>query len=348
MLTEKQLKEIREYLEGAQNPIFYYDNDADGLAAFLIMWKFIGRGKGVAVRGAPDLNRQYAKRAEQLNADVVFVLDVPLIGEDFLDEFKKKNMSVIWIDHHDIPNKDYHNIPNLINYNPNNNYGKEKSSEPTSYLCYKVTERKEDEWIALCGCIADHYMPDFASEFAKENPEMWGKGIKKPFDAYYKTEIGKVAQLFNLGLKDSTSNIVDMQKYLVKCKTPLAVFEDEKMSFVEKYEEIRKKLDDLIKEVKSNKEDKAIFYLYAGEMSISSELANEISYNFPGKYVIVGYKKGAIVNLSLRGKGIRKIMEKAIKDLEGASGGGHEDAVGARIQAKDFEKFKETIENQLK
>lgn len=348
MLTEKQLTEIREQLEGAQNPIFYYDNDADGLASFLIMWKFIGRGKGVAVRGAPDLNRQYAKRAEQLGADSVFVLDVPLIGEDFLDEFKKKNMNVVWIDHHDIPIREHHDVPNLMVYNPNKNAGKEKSSEPTSYLCYKATERKEDKWIAVAGCIADHYMPDFAKEFAKENPEMWGTGIKEPFDAYYKTEIGRVAQLFNLGLKDSTSNIVDMQKYLVKCNGPLAVFEDEKMSFVEKYVEIRKKLDDLIRDVKSNKGDKVIFHLYAGDLSISSELANEISFNFPGKYVVVGYKKGAILNLSLRGKNVRMIMEKAIAGLEGASGGGHEDAVGARIQAKDFDKFKEIIENQIK
>ena len=31
MLTEKQLKEIREHLEKAQNPVFFFDNDADGL-----------------------------------------------------------------------------------------------------------------------------------------------------------------------------------------------------------------------------------------------------------------------------------------------------------------------------
>lgn len=346
MLSKSQLEEIRAHLESAQNPVFYYDNDADGLASFLIMWKFIGRGKGVAIRGYPGLNRQYAKRAEEFNADVVFVLDSPLIGDDFLEELKSKNMKVIWIDHHDLIEEEHHKTSNLYVYNPAKN--KEKSFEPTSYLCYKITERKEDRWIALAGCIADHYLPDFAEEFAKEYPELWSKDIKKPFEAYYRTGIGDIAQAFNLGLKDSTTHIVEMQKFLVKCTSPKEIFNDESKGFVKKYKEIRKKLDELMLKVEKNDNDKAIFFIYSGEMSMSSEVANEIYYLNPGKYVVVGYKKGAILNLSLRGKNIRKILEKVVKELEGASGGGHADAVGARIQSKDFEKMKEIIEKEIK
>lgn len=32
MLTEKQISEIREHLEKAQNPLFFFDND-DGLCS---------------------------------------------------------------------------------------------------------------------------------------------------------------------------------------------------------------------------------------------------------------------------------------------------------------------------
>ena len=37
MLNKKQIKEIREHLEKAQNPVFFYDSDADGLASFLLL-----------------------------------------------------------------------------------------------------------------------------------------------------------------------------------------------------------------------------------------------------------------------------------------------------------------------
>ena len=39
-------------------------------------------------------------------------------------------------------------------------------------------------------------------------------------------------------------------------------------------------------------------------------------------------------------------LRLALKEVEG-SGGGHEDAVGARIKAIDLEKFKETIEKEV-
>ena len=80
MLNEKQITEIREHLEKAQNPLFFYDNDCDGLCSFLILRRFLGRGKGVAVRSFPELNAKYARKAKELGADYIFVLDKPLIS----------------------------------------------------------------------------------------------------------------------------------------------------------------------------------------------------------------------------------------------------------------------------
>jgi len=62
----------------------------------------------------------------------------------------------------------------------------------------------------------------------------------------------------------------------------------------------------------------------------------------------VAYKKGAITNISLRGKKIRPILEKILKKLENARGGGHENAVGARIRTEDLDKFKELLEHEIK
>lgn len=349
MLTQEQVEEILAHLERAQNPIFFYDNDADGLCSFLILRRFLGRGKGVAVRSYPDLNLQYARKARELKADYVFILDKPAVSKEFVAEIDSYQLPMVWIDHHDVPTPDFFGISNLRIYNPTKNSGKDKGSEPVTYLAYNLTKRKEDLWLAVVGCISDHYLPDFSEEFAREYPEYWGREIKKPFDAYYRTEIGKVAQAFNFGLKDSITNTVGFQNFLAGCKSPAEVFSEkpENQAFRKKYREIRKKYDSLLLKAKQNDEKSIIFFEYGGDLSISSDLSNELSYIYPNKFVAVAYISGAITNISLRGKGVKKILGRIIPKFEGASGGGHEDAVGARVRTSDLSKFKDALGGEI-
>src|SRR3989338_524522 len=248
MLTDKQIKDVREHLEKAQNPIFYYDNDCDGLCSFLILRRFIGRGKGVAVRSFPNLNERYARKARELNADYVFVLDKPVIAKEFIEEIERLGLPMVWIDHHDVEElnvlKDFNN---LYVYNTSKHKGKDKSEEPVTYWAYSITGRQEDLWLAIIGCIADHHLPGFAKEFAERFPEYWGNvlSIQGPFDAYYRTEIGRIAQALNFGLKDSTSNIINLQNFLISSKGPEEVLLEvsSNYSFRKKYREIKKKYD---------------------------------------------------------------------------------------------------------
>jgi len=345
MLTSKQINELKEHLDKAQNPIFYYDNDCDGLCSFLILRRYLGRGKGVAVRSFPDLNAQYARKARELNADYAFVLDKPVIAKEFIEEIGKLQLPLIWIDHHNVSMDDsFKESENFFIYNPTKNAGKDKSEEPVTYLCMKLSGRKEDLWLGVIGCIADHFMPDFADEFGERYSEFWGK-VKEPFEAYYKTEIGRIAQAFNFGLKDSTTNIVNMQNFLTSCKGPdEALIEvSGNYSFRRKYKEIKKKYDGLLEKAKDAIYDKVLFFEYSGDLSISSDIANELSYLHPKKCIAVAYKKAGFANISLRGKNVKGILENILKNFENASGGGHEDAVGARIKTEDLDKFKEFL-----
>lgn len=348
MLTEKQINEIREHLDRAQNPLFFYDNDADGLCSFLLIRRALGRGKGVAIRSYPELKKEYAKKAEELKADYVFILDKPVVSSAFFEEIDRMQLPVVWIDHHDMG--DVEKRENVYIYNPAKNHGSDKSFEPVTYLAYKIIGKKEDLWIAVAGCIADHYIPDFAEEFGKQNGELWAKGIKKPFDAYYKTEIGRIAKALNFGIKDSSSNIVKMQNFLINCRSPNEVLieSSENKWFMRKYEEIKKKYDALLERAGENIGHKAIFFDYGGTLSINSEISNELSYKNPGKYVCVAYNKGSITNISLRGRNVKAILGKILKKFENASGGGHEDAVGARIKTEDLAKFKNELEEEIK
>lgn len=347
MLTEKQVLEIREHLEKAQNPVFFYDNDADGLSSFLILRRFLGRGKGVVVRSFPDLNSSYARKAEELKADYVFILDKPVISREFVEEIGGLNLPIVWIDHHNVmPDGFTDGFKNFYEYNSSKS-GNLKA-EPVTYLCYKVAAKKEDAWLGVIGCVADHFLPDFSEEFEKEYPDYWKKGIKDPFEAYFGTEIGKIARAFNFGLKDSITNVVRMQNYLITCKSPGEVLADNGGNFAlrKKYSEISKKYDALLKKVKQNDDGKVIFFEYSGETSMSSDLANELSFLYPKKYIVVCYRNGGQVNVSMRGKNVKKLLEEVLKEIEG-TGGGHEDAVGARVSGKDLAKFKDLLEKKI-
>ena len=87
-----------------------------------------------------------------------------------------------------------------------------------------------------------------------------------------------------------------------------------------------------------------LFFQYGGELSLSADIANELSFLYPDKLIVVAYLKGSKANISLRWeKDVRKITLEAIKGLEGATGGGHEHATGAQISIEDLPKFKENL-----
>lgn len=347
MLNKRQVSEITEHLEKAKNPVFLYDNDADGLVSYVLLRRFIGRGKGVALRTYPEIDVGYAKKVQELGADYVFVLDKPFLGKEFLAELESLKIPLVWIDHHLIDRSSYE-YSNLHVYNSADKGGE---AEPVTALCYQVTDRVEDLWIAMMGCIADHYWPAFTKQFAEAYPEFWTKDrTKDPFDIYYSTGIGTLARSLGFGLKDSLSHVVYLQNTLIACKSPSEFMREleSESSFGIKYRDIREKVDSLLVEAKKLYGEKFIFFKYGGTMSMSADLANEISYRNSKSVVAVVYQSGAINNISLRGKNIRKVVEKLLPTFIGASGGGHRDAVGVRIRSEDLEKFEAALKKAMK
>jgi len=346
MLTEKEIKEIREHLHKAQNPVFFFDNDADGFCSFLLLQRYLGRGKGVAIKSFPKLIKDYFRKVNEFKADYIFVLDKPSISEEFFQEAEKSNIPVVWIDHHIIDTP----VPSFIYYyNPL--LSKPKSSEPVTALCYQVINKKKDLWLAVVGCISDSFVPEFYKEFKKKYPDLSIES-KKASDIYYKSQIGKIAKLFSFGLKDRTTNVINMIRFLIKVETPYEVLEENSKNHTMhfRFNQVELKYQKLLRKAVSvgKKQGKMLFFQYSGDLSISSDLANELSYLFPNKTIVVVYVKGIKANISMRGKKPRKILLKAIKNLENASGGGHEAAVGGKIRIEDLEIFKKNLEKQIK
>jgi single-stranded DNA-specific DHH superfamily exonuclease len=340
MLSEKQISEIREWLERAQNPVFFFDNDVDGLVSFLLLQRFIERGKGVAIRSFPDLNKSYARKINELKPDVIFILDKPLVDPEFFEDARQRGVPVVWIDHHPLQK-----VPEDINYyNPLQ--GEKPSNEPVSYWCYKIV--RQDLWLAFSGCISDWLYPDFAEDFRKKYYDLIGD-YKKADEVLFETKIGSLISILNFALKDSTSNVVKMTKALEKAKDPYEIFSDEKYKhIISRYEHINRKFRDVFEKAQkaAEKAKKLVLFKYSGEIKFSAELANRLMYKYPGKIIAVAMISGEKVNISFRGKKVRDYIKKALEKVEGR-GGGHETAAAATVQKDDLEKFISAIEKQL-
>jgi len=339
MLSLKQLQKIKEYLESSQNPLFFFDNDVDGLCAFLILRRAIGRGRGVAIKSFPDLKEQYLKKVEELNPDAIFILDKPELSKEFVEGIEERSIPIIWIDHHET--KTPKGLIEKTSY-----FNSLPSAEPTTYIAQKIFNRQEDMWLAVIGCIGDAYMPDLAEKFSKQNPELLTSNLSA-FDALHSNEIGKIVRMLNFGLMDSITNVVNLIKYLFKAKNVYDILEENKYT-----RQLHKRYLQLnefyIKQVNKaetnfNPESPVLFFSYSGNTSMSSEIANKLYYNHKDKLIVVAFKRPEKINISLRGKNALKITKESIKDIEGATGGGHIEATGAMIPVDEFERFKEKI-----
>lgn len=341
MLNTEELNEIKDWLEKSQNPVFFFDNDTDGLVSFLLLQRYLGRGKGVAIKSFPDLGQGYSRKINELKPDVIFILDKPLVDKSFIEEARLQNIPVVWIDHHPLQE-----MEGVYYYNPLK--GKILSSEPVSYWCYKAV--KQDLWLATAGCISDWFVPDFIEDFRKKYPDLISDK-NTPEEILYETELGKFVAILNFALKDTVTNVLKMIRLLEKAKDPHEILSEEAKyaPIIERYNYLNKKFEKFFEKANelAEKSHKFVFFRYAaGEIKFTAELANKLAYKWPKKLIAVASIQGEKVNISFRGDRARLYVEKALEKVDGR-GGGHEKACAASIKADDIEKFIHEIEKQL-
>ncbi len=347
MLKKSELIKIKNLLENSQNPLFFFDNDVDGLCSFLLLQRAIGRGKGIVIKSFPDLDETYLKRIDELSPDAVFILDKPRVKKEFITSVLERGLPLTWIDHHNVQNeKPEKKILEKIHY-----FNSAPSSEPTTYLAHSVYKRKKDIWIAMIGCVGDGYKPDFSKEFTEKYPELFNISLT-PFQAHYTTEIGRAIKLLNFGLKDTTTNVVNLIKFLTKANSIYKILEEnqENKQLYKRYNEINKVYERLIeKATKENSQNKSklFWFSYSGTTSMTSEISNELFFKNQNKLVVIVNRKPDRANISIRGNNAHKIVLKAIKNIQGATGGGHEKACGASVPPDKIQEFREKIETLL-
>src|SRR5690606_14795129 len=118
---------FKSKLDESHKPIFFFDDDCDGVTSFIQLYKYKQEGYGVCVKGKPLLERRYIKKVEEQSPDKIFVLDKPLIEQEFIDGVTQE---IVWLDHHPVQKN-----KGVLYFNPRQ-YD-DKINWPTSYWVYQ-------------------------------------------------------------------------------------------------------------------------------------------------------------------------------------------------------------------
>ncbi len=333
MILEKELDEIRDMLLKAEDPLFLFDDDQDGLCSFLVLWKMTQKGKGLPIKG--KFTDSFLEKIKREKKDLIIILDKPMLEENFLEEIQTP---IIHIDHHhplELQAPHYHY------YNPRKE--NDADNRPTSYWAYQIT--KKDLWIAMVGIIGDWYIPqDLILVFQKEYPELIPEA-KHPGQIIFETPFGVLIRNFIFSLKGKSEDTKQCMKVLTRIESPWEIIKQESSQgkFIWKhYEHMEKKYQKTLSEAMEVKtRGKILLYTYpSSQDSFTSLISNELIYRNPDKIVIIARMKDDKVIMSLRSTKIELplIIEKCLNGLEGY-GGGHDLACGANVQTEDFGTF---------
>jgi hypothetical protein len=340
-LTKPENDSIRAELAASENPFFLFHDDPDGLCSFILLKRFKGKGRGMMVKAEPNVNDRFVSSVRSVKPDTVFVLDVALMQQSFVNTIMGPSVGVkniVWIDHHqpvELMRVKYFN-PRLHSLEDN---------PPVSYLSYKISGNKNDLWLAMAGIVSDWHMPDFAPEFVREYPDLLPKMMTAE-EALFTTGIGKIGRILSFMLKGPTSDAVNCIRALEKINSPYEIMNKlskEGKFIYNKYKEISAEYDKLLSQARASVESgesRFLIFTYKSKQSFSGDLSNELLFLYPDRVIVVGREKPDSVMLSFRSRNssVLKPLTAALKGIDGY-GGGHEHACGGSVKRDHFAKF---------
>ncbi len=342
MITDEEIKIIREKLKDSARPLFLFDDDADGVTSFAMMYKLVGDGKGICVKGKPIVEMAYYRKIEEYSPDRVFILDKPMIEQELID---KTSQEIIWLDHHPLQDN-----KGIKYYNPRKK--DPEDNRPTSYWTYHICKEDVPEalWLAGIGVVGDWSLA-LKDEITKEYPDLLPKNTKSAPEALFKTKLGELVKIIDFNLKGTTTEVMKSVKVLTRIKDPYEILNQTtpKGKFLyKKFANINEQYTEQKNRVEIT-EDPIIFFKYTNnKLAISSMLSNELLFENPDKIIMIAREKADELMLSIRSTNINieKVLSKALDGINGY-GGGHDNACGACIKKDNFEDFMTNFKKHL-
>ena len=340
MLTTKEASFLQKKLSDAKNPLFIYDSDPDGLCSYLLLRRFSGVGNGVRLIGAKKVTLSFLQKVRQEGFDAVFILDIADVEQEFLDAM---NCPVYWIDHHSVIKR------NKVNYyNPR--LKDPEAYVPTSYMAYQMTQKEDDMWIAMAGCLADWYVPDFTDAFRKKYPGLLQKNRTAP-QSLFKDKFGLFARALYFLLKGNVADVHKNISVINKLTSPYEFIEHKTAQSKFLYKHFKKIDDEFQEHIKNAKKQatrsKLLIYEYRYKRwSFNTLLATQLSSLYPKKALIIVRREEGLMKMSLRAPDILNPLQRALEGIEG-SGGGHIRSCGATVTEHDWQRFINNLKREV-
>jgi len=307
-----------------------FDGDVDGIVSCLIT-KIAFDKLGIKFSKITDGRFEKIKFSNLTNFDAGVVVDVPTgIQKKFLKTTKKK---MLVIDHH--PSEDM-NSKNISYINPR--LMKKEIYQPTSYVSYKLfsdfVDLKKIKWLAVVGTVGDYGFDDVKDIYKNEI----NVGRKEDI---WKTNYGRAATRINAAIA-----VFGSEKafgILKSCRSLGDIFRNKK--FREAHKKFSKEFWSAERSMKKNSEFYADINLFFSIIEpkysrITSALATKTGTTNPNSFVVLAERTGKKYNIHGR-------MQNGTIDVGGVlknfGGGGHREAGGCTIDAKEMPFFKRRL-----
>lgn len=335
-LTPDELRAFRQ-ASSASRPLVFYDDDADGLSAYLLVRRFNSDAIGVRAARGPELDASFARKVEENIPDTVIILDKPKVSEEFLRELR---VPVVWLDHHGEQEVRQRNVTYL---NPLRHNARD--SRPTSYWVWRALGGPL--WLAAAGTTSDWHK-DLIEGCAIEHPGLVAADATIE-EALFSSRLGELIRIMNFLLKGKSGDIRKRISALIRIDSPEEILDrtTERGKWLYKQqlplqEEYRKQLAEAMR---STGDEKLFCHVFSGHStSFVADISNEIMVRVDSAAVIVGRRSSGEVKFSLRSyrKDARRLLENALPEVNGY-GGGHRSACGGAVREEDWERFLEAM-----
>ena len=341
-LKKTSIQAIRKQLQQAARPLIFFDDDADGLCSFLLAYTLNSEAKPLRAAMGPELKLAFSRYVTEHQPDHIFVLDKPRADPQFFEEVRTPTT---WIDHHDPTAQEPNTWPynHLDYYNPALN--DKEDTRPVSYWMREITQGPL--WIAATGCTSD-WDASLLDELRAEHPELL-PATNDLQEILFNSPLGQIIQTLNFSLKGSTSAINKNLRALTKITTPqeLLTPTTPASKHIHKHvKPLRAEYERQLAQALNNEvQEGVLVHIYENlQQSFVADVANELLNKSEAEIIIVGRSDGERINLSMRSHNTQlpPLLEEALKHAEGY-GGGHENACGGSIVARDLEAFLKAI-----
>lgn len=328
-----------------------YDSDPDGVASAVILAKAIERLRGKKIdlalhmkRDSYGVDRRLLRLVRKQEITHVFTVDVAFDEQPDSLNVLTHHTEVVVIDHHSLHNE--LQSAHLLILKPQLLWNdKDPATYASSKLVYDLVQKIVDvsdlSWIACIGIIGD---------CAGDRWRRFLGSVFKRYDVRYRkdlfdTTIGRVSTLISNAGSYDIRMLDDCFSVLYHARLPQDVFVP-KLCTVDRLVgcEIEKYLRRFGR--LPHKED-TLLYEIKPRHFIKAALSTLVGQRFKNKTVIIADVRGKVVTVSAR-RNDRKfsmcdLMEKSMKGISGASGGGHVPAAAARLPRENYPLFKKRL-----